>query len=958
MAFRITPNVHVERDKDGVGRHLRHLQEPYTPTAAGITVAPAPTPQSLASQYVSDVAPIYKIDAVQLTDLNKRPSKKMTDEGTQLRFVEQKSIMETTVLSYVQTHYGLPIWEAGVSVTLHDNDLRVTSSQSTVHFDIEVEKPDPKAKFKSDGITATNMFDLIDLKEDKTHPTINRTRLLIYRYDLNMRFDPESREKQKKEGIDQPPPTLPLPPVPKTIKDGKHYVVVEVLFTLPAAGRAKVNWRAFVEMRTGAVLYLRAFVASAFGNVFEVDPVTATGNTTITACSAATDLDPLVSLVNPLQGLIPPANPADPQELSGEFVKLQDINSPTIAPPTAALPAGDFSFLPVTDPDDFSAVNAYYHCDNLFRMMQGLGFTIAAYFDGTTFPVPVDHRGKGGVPNAHCDGDILGDGIGEFAFGIVQNGCPVGIAASARVVWHEFGHALLWDSVHSPNFGFAHSAGDSLAAILYDPGSQAGDRFQTFPWVPIVAYRRHDRAISAGWAWGGTSDTGSYNSEQILSTTLFRIYRAVGGDDVHPNAAIQLVRRQFAARYMAYLIIRGIGSLATTPVTPTATPNVFATALMNADTGTVIFDGHPGGAFHKVIRWGFEKQGLYQPVGAPTPVTTEGDPPDVDVYVEDGRNGEYQYQWNFWNSTDMWNRLAADGGAAHETPVVGVSNYMYVRVKNRGTQTANNVVVKAYHCKPGTGLVWPGDWKAMVTASLPAPGPIVSSGDTVVGPFEWIPEVVGHECLLAVVSATGDLSNADTVSALPSATGPIPHWRLVPYDNNIGQRNVAPVPGGGGGLNLAKSFERRHFWANNPYGRDVRIVLEPIIPDFLLERKWGLRFLNAGGASFTLGPRANREIIMDLKQGEDFSPSDVEAAGTKVVIEVLTLIDSQVVGGMSYAIDPKMKTPAPELPEDICKPDCSNEAKRLLDCLNVPTEKVKSVRIKRITVDIDLKEDC
>ncbi|MGK7939037.1 MAG: hypothetical protein AB4062_02540 [Crocosphaera sp.] len=34
------------------------------------------------------------------------------------------------------------------------------------------------------------------------------------------------------------------------------------------------------------------------------------------------------------------------------------------------------------------------------------------------------------------------------------------------------------------------------------------------------------------------------------------------------------------------------------------------------------FEGQSGGAIHKVIRWAFEQQGLYQPPGAPRPVTT------------------------------------------------------------------------------------------------------------------------------------------------------------------------------------------------------------------------------------------------------------------------------------------------------------------------------------------------
>lgn len=46
--------------------------------------------------------------------------------------------------------------------------------------------------------------------------------------------------------------------------------------------------------------------------------------------------------------------------------------------------------------NDFAAVNAYYHTDRFFRLVAGLGFTRSAYFNGTTFPLPVDHRGRFG----------------------------------------------------------------------------------------------------------------------------------------------------------------------------------------------------------------------------------------------------------------------------------------------------------------------------------------------------------------------------------------------------------------------------------------------------------------------------------------------------------------------------------------------------------------------------------
>ena len=64
-------------------------------------------------------------------------------------------------------------------------------------------------------------------------------------------------------------------------------------------------------------------------------------------------------------------------------------------------------------------------------------------------------------------------------------------------------------------------------------------------------------------------------------------------------------------------------------------------ALTEADATTDLFEGHPGGAFSKVFRWSFEKQGLYQPAGAPSPVKQPGGPPSVDVYIDDGRLGEY-----------------------------------------------------------------------------------------------------------------------------------------------------------------------------------------------------------------------------------------------------------------------------------------------------------------------------
>lgn len=960
MAFEITRNVSVTRDSNGIVRQLSHLQQPYFSTGLAST-----NPRFLARTYVTDVASIYSVDSALLSTLDQPVGEAITGDGVQLRFGDQSALLETTLVSYSQTRWSLPIWEAGLGIAILNGPLRVTSSRSTIHIAPTFHEPSKNPKYLPKAINERVLRTLLGLGNRAVK--INGTRLRVYQYNPSLRYDPESNQTPAIPGK-QPaaraqartapqsllvtgPPVLPLPAVPDTIKSGTHYAVTEVLFTLPpAAGKGKgLNWRVFLEVDSGSPLYLRALVAGAFANVFSQDPITLTGDTTKTACSGDAVLDLLATTI-----VLPRLTSANPQGLTGQYVQLEDVNPPTIAPPTVPNPPGDFTG--VASGNTFAATNAYYHVDFLYNLMQQFGFDVPTYHSGTTFPVPVDQNDQSnGNPNAFCGGNATGTGTGEFGFGTVDT-CATspGMAASLRVVMHEFCHNLLWNRVHSPNFGFAHSAGDSIAAILSDPGSQAPDRFQTFPWVPVVVDRRHDRDVAGGWAWGGVNDVGGYSSEQILSTTHFRIYRSMGGDDSDINV------QTAAAQRIVFLIMKAIASLGPSPIVPTPTPNPWETAMENADTSTTIFQGVPGGTAHKVIRWGFEQQGLFQPAGAPTPVTTPGAPPDVDVYVDDGRGGQYPYQPVFWENTDIWNRLAADGGTAHQTPIVGQTNYGYVRIKNRGTQSATNVVVSGFHCRPSAGLTWPDDWQAMTTASINVSGSIASGGQTIVGPFEWTPSEIGHECMMMSVSADGDLSNVDPAGMLPCGTGPTPDEQLARFDNNIGQRNVAPVAGGGGLTGLMGSFVNRHFWTNNPYNKEVRVNLEATLPPFLTQRGWQVVFQNPGGGTFTLPPRGSREIRIGLKAGGQFTPADVIQAGAQAAIVVSAKINGYIFGGITYQIDPNLKTPPVETPQGggVHK-GCTESAHHLLECLHLPCGEVKSVCVKKVTVEIELKNcDC
>lgn len=916
--FSQSANVHVSRDGSGVVRDVLHLEGPYR--------ASAPTAQLAAQEYLRQFHELFAIAPGELRSLSLAPAERPEPLDAEYRFLTEKTQFDTTVVTFSQTYLGLPVWEGGISVQMRQNPLRVVSAQSTARAGLRVALP-PDAALdrlaRLDERTLARGLGLAGEVEgfegfDRASLSIERRNLYIYRYLADQRVRDAGRftgngHAEHKHSHQNPP----LPPVPEDITDGDDYVVAAVYFTLSTTGIPGLRWVALVEARTQAVLMLRAFVASVQGLVFTQDPVTANGGPLPSA--AQTALDPLRSSV-----LLPDLDPSSGGNyaLLGSIVAVKDAELPAIAPPTE--PVGtDFDFAARTD--NFAAVNAYYHTDRFFRLVREMGFDLSVYFGGTVFPSTVDHRGditspSGQEINAHC--------LGNGSFGILRTtfmladlsnvAQPMGIACDYRVVLHELaGHGTLYNHVNGPNFGFAHSAGDSVAVVLNDYDSKAPDRFVSFPWVNIG--RRHDRTPAAGWGWAGAIalnpfngvlDGGGYNNEQILSTTHFRIYRAIGGDSAEPAV------REFAGRYVAYLILRTIAGLTHPTNPPNAT--VYASDLIAAELGDWTSAGQVGGCYWKVIRWAFEKQGLFQPASTPKPNDDIGPPPPVDVYIDDGRDGEYPYVagdgyyslQKFWETTDIWNRHHPDGKPAHQTPVVGRANYAYLRVKNRGTTTATDVTVRGWHSRPSAGLVWPDDWEPMTTtsrtvASLP-PG-----GQTVVGPFEWRPRTTGHESMLMSVSAPGDLANNDPATGSPAAAGPTPLWRLVPCDNNLGLRTVIPVPGGGHRHELVAAFRGRRFWASNPFAHTAKMEVRAILPAFLTSRGWEARLDNPGGGSFSLGPRDTRVIRPRLISGQDFTALDVQAAGD-VAIEFVVLADELVVGGLTYVLDPGMRKPAEE----------------------------------------------
>lgn len=887
-----SPQTEVRKDKEGHIQKLNHRISPVRPDDKKVQ-----NTTDLAALYVQEVASLYEIEQ-QISNLREQPSFDPENNNLELRLLEEKEKQSLSILTFSQTYFGLPIWKAALALRIDQKDMSVISSVSSLTYDdLQVKRPDQSEISNYEKIRPNELAELLGFGSANDLKINESGNLHIYKYLEETRLGEPLKEADLK-----PLKEIPSKLKPVNLAENKYYIVKEVLFSYTLEGIGLLNWRCFIELETGNILYLTPFTSSVTGLVFEYDPITQGANVDVNDSDSTLNQHrtavTLQRLENPGSGN---------QELRGDsnngyaFIidPTDHPNDPLHSSPAENPPnepsSNNFNYNAPTA--DFAAVNAYFYVDRFIALIVDLGIQISDQFPNTSIPLHIDHRGWNDQFQASAPGNLNGTASIGIRLGAASTQSPyLGMGTAYRVILHEFGHVLLYDHANSPNFGFAHSYGDSLAAILNDPVSQAPDRFYTFPWADSAGSavgRRHDRSVSAGWAWDGSNDGGGYSSEQILSTTLFRIYRSLGGDSTATH------RKEYAARITVLLMLKAVQEI-TSSTNPSHAED-FADLMMEVDTLSnppITLDNIDLGASHKVIRWGFEKQGAYQstPFG-----NKEGQPPAVDVYIDDGRNGEYPYLDNFWVTTDIINRTQPGSTFVHQVPILNTTNYIYVKIKNRGTSSANNIVVKGYHCKPGGGLVWPQDWQPMQTAQINVQGSLGSGQSTIVGPFQWVPTQQGHECILMTVSATGDEANTETVD-------PVPHWFLVPNDNNVAQRNVAPAPGFHGGGNLVDAFEKYQFHVLNPYHHPIHVNLQVKLPALLADRNWNLIFTDPG-EEFELEEFDREGILvrMQMEEGEPFTKEDVlNAEDRDITITMMT--EEGVIGGMTYRLDPDLET--------------------------------------------------
>lgn len=531
------------------------------------------------------------------------------------------------------------------------------------------------------------------------------------------------------------------------------------------------DWRIIVDAYSGEILLKEDEIweDDGTGMVFDPNPVvTAIDNTfrdpsaTIATCGFDGTPQATIDGQRVSRTLNSITLSGGKYKLEGPFVKLRDFGAPNIAPPEETEPA--FNYL--SNNDGFEAVMVYYHVDTMQRYIQNtLGINNA---NNRQIEADAHDNGNGG-------GGFYSPGDKGLHFGDSGN-CRPNRAEDADCIYHEYNHAIM-DNM-KPGYGpsgipnpvtgrlesraLGEGFSDILACVYYSPEHP----FQREVFEDWVFAPGGLRRVDGGKIYPDDWADEEHDDGEIWAAALWNIYCNIGGDSA--STATQMASRDELLRTMILVYFN-----------LTTNPNMMDAAMAMVDENIALPEY--GGVGHKVMWDAFRLRGFW------SEFTMQG---NVDVYIDGGQNGGYEYQEVFWENQDIWNRHHPDAGTEHETPCQNILNHVYVKIKNRGSEIAQNVVVRGYNSRQSASLIWPDSWNPMITPELSPPGKTLNPGDEViVGPFKWIPKS-GQESFLMYVSADGDLSNADPASTLSCANGPTPTDRLVRFDNNIGQRNV------------------------------------------------------------------------------------------------------------------------------------------------------------------------
>jgi len=92
----------------------------------------------------------------------------------------------------------------------------------------------------------------------------------------------------------------------------------------------------------------------------------------------------------------------------------------------------------------------------------------------------------------------------------------------------------------------------------------------------------------------------------------------------------------------------------------------------------------------------------------------------------------------------------------------------------------------------------------------------------------------------------------------------------------------------------------------NPSDKTARYEVKAELPKLLTERGWkALIDQREMTLSFGLGPGVSRTVVVELKPGGEFTTEEVKQTRAKIRLSVFA--DGNVIGGMTYDLDPSLQ---------------------------------------------------
>jgi hypothetical protein len=487
--------------------------------------APASTAEAAEAKAVSDA------DATQAFLEENKDAFKL--EGVSLTPVAERKGSATSAVTYLQEQNGVPVYGAKIVVGLEQASKRIASAVNNVDYAIPAELSAAAATVAREDVAGLVRQHLSPISEEvKTGvPT-----LYIYRCVAPPTPETESANMQAKiarvQSLGEGTP-------------GEVYLAWQV----PAdTTNPSGNWEVFVDARTGGLIQVkdRRRYAASKGLVFMPDPITSSGDPTLSSATPRVALDPERREVD-IDNLDPP-NGANIFKLNGRWVVTRDIEAPIFDVPSGPhfkFSAADRRFL---------SVMAYFWLDRLIAYLQTFGVTtFNTAVDARK--ISVDAQGLNGDDNSHFTTDLNGEPFVAFGEGGVPD------AADAHVVVHEYGHALHFYMGSDQNRnGSEEGFGDFLGAAWLDRfNTRQFQREATFPWDNNEGDRySNERFLNTVRKFNDANfnNLPIHTKGSVLAATLWELFLALGGNSATPADHIA------AADLVVHLYLEMLVSLA------------------------------------------------------------------------------------------------------------------------------------------------------------------------------------------------------------------------------------------------------------------------------------------------------------------------------------------------------------------------------------------------------------